>query len=205
MNGNLYIIWAPSGGGKTSLVEALMSSDPYVRRSISHTTRPPREGEVNGKDYHFVDQTDFQKMVEHGDFLEHAEVYGNLYGTSQRWIKDTLTAGLDVFLTIDWQGGRQVRQIFSELIGIYVLPPSLAALEQRLRDRRQDSPEVIEQRLASAKKDLEHLGEFDYVIINEDFKRAAADLAAIVRGKRLHRDAQLRRHKNLIQELMKGS
>ncbi|MES2353928.1 MAG: guanylate kinase [Pseudomonadota bacterium] len=203
MTGNLYIIWSPSGGGKTSLVEALMFRDPYVRRSVSHTTRPPRVHEVNDRQYHFVDRPAFEQMINHGDFLEYAEVYGNLYGTSHRWITETLAAGLDVFLTIDWQGGEQVRRIFPALIGIYVLPPSLAILEQRLRDRQQDSEEVIARRLATAQEDLSHLAEFDYVIINEDFNRAVDDLAAIVRAKRLRRDPQLMRHQDLIQALMK--
>ncbi|HVK54456.1 MAG TPA: guanylate kinase [Burkholderiales bacterium] len=203
MMGNLYIIWSPSGGGKTSLVAELTRRDPFVRHSVSHTTRIPRDGELEGRDYHFVDRPSFQHMVENGDFLEHAEVYGALYGTSQHWIKDTLAAGMDIFLTIDWQGGMQVRKIFPDLISIYVLPPSLAVLEQRLKNRRQDSLEVILKRLASAREDLSHLVEFDYVIINEDFSRAVDDLAAIVRARRLHRDAQLKRHQDLIQALMK--
>ena len=204
MTGNLYIIWSPSGGGKTSLVTALMARDPHVRRSVSHTTRAPRKGERNGREYYFVDRATFQRMIENGDFLEYAEVYGNLYGTSLRWINDTLAAGLDVFLTIDWQGGAQVRRLFPELIGIYVLPPSLTALEQRLRGRGQDSEAVIAQRLAVTREDLSHLGKFDYVIINEDFSQAVDDLAAIVRAKRLGRDAQLKRHEALIQDLTKG-
>lgn len=205
MIGNLYIVWSPSGGGKTSLVEALTSRDPYVRRSVSHTTRPPREGEINGREYHFVDRTTFEQMVENADFLEHAEVYGNLYGTSQKWIKDTLTSGYDVFLTIDWQGAEQVRRLFPSLVSVYILPPSLSALEQRLRNRQQDSAEVITNRLNAAKADLGHLGEFDYVIINDDFKQATDDLYAIVRAKHLRRDAQLKRHSDLINELLKGN
>lgn len=205
MIGNLYIVWSPSGGGKTSLVEALTRRDPYVRRSVSHTTRAARAGEANGREYHFVDRSTFEQMVENADFLEHAEVYGNLYGTSQRWIKDTLTSGHDVFLTIDWQGAEQVRRIFPSLVSVYILPPSLVALEQRLKNRQQDSEEVIANRLNAAKADLGHLGEFDYVIINDDFNRAADDLYAIVRTKRLRRDAQLKRHSDLIQELLKGN
>lgn len=204
MTGNLYIIWAPSGGGKTSLVETLMVLDPFVRRSISHTTRQPRAGELHGREYYFIDRQAFDEMVKSGDFLEHAEVYDNHYGTSKRWIKDTLEAGLDVFLTIDWQGGLQVRKVFPELIGIYVVPPSLDVLEQRLKNRK-DSPEDIKKRLAEVQKDLSHLDEFDYVIINEDFTRAVIDLAAIVRTKRLQRDVQQERHRDLIQALMKGN
>ncbi len=206
MIGNLYIVWSPSGGGKTSLVEALTRRDPFVRRSVSHTTRMPREGEMHGREYYFVDRLTFEQMVENGDFLEHAEVYGNLYGTSQQWIKDTLTSGNDVFLTIDWQGAEQIRRIFPSLVSVYILPPSLTVLEERLKNRKQDSPEVITQRLTAAKADLGHLGEFDYVIINDDFNKAADDLYAIVHAKRLRRDAQLKRYSDLIQELLlKGS
>lgn len=203
MPGNLYIIWSPSGGGKTSLVTALATIDHNVRRSVSYTTRPPREGEVDGREYHFVDRATFQRMTDAGDFLEHAEVYGNYYGTSARWIEATLAAGHDVFLTIDWQGGIQVRAHFPDLIGIYVLPPSLAVLRERLEARGQDSPEVIARRLAAAQDDLSHLVEFDYVIINDLFETALADLAAIVRAERLRCRVQTQRHESLIHNLMK--
>ncbi len=204
MRGNLYIIWSPSGGGKTSLVESLMLRDSLVRRSVSHTTRAPRAGEAAGREYHFVDQAQFQRMIANGDFLEHAQVYGNFYGTSQRWLEQTLNAGLDVFLTIDWQGGQQVRRVFPHLIGIYVLPPSLAVLHERLKKRGQDSADVVARRIAAIRDDLSHLAEFDYVIINEDFNRAVDDLSAIVRANRLSREAQLQSHPNLIEDLMKG-
>ena len=204
MPGNLYIIWSPSGGGKTSLVTALAARDSNVCRSVSHTTRAARVGEIDGREYHFVDRATFQRMTGSGDFLEHAEVYGNYYGTSERWISDALAAGRDIFLTIDWQGGVQVRRRFPGVIGIYVLPPSLAVLEQRLKARGQDSNEVVARRLAAARDDLSHLIEFDYVIINDQFETAVADLAAIVRAQRLKREAQMKRHESLIENLMKG-
>ena len=204
MPGNLYIIWSPSGGGKTSLVTALAARDSNVCRSVSHTTRAARAGEIDGREYHFVDRATFQGMTGSGDFLEHAEVYGNYYGTSERWISDALAAGRDIFLTIDWQGGVQVRHRFPGLIGIYVLPPSLAVLEQRLKARGQDSNEVVARRLAAARDDLSHLIEFDYVIINDQFETAVAELAAIVRAQRLKREAQMKRHESLIENLMKG-
>ena len=204
MPGNLYIIWSPSGGGKTSLVTALAARDSNVCRSVSHTTRAARVGEIDGREYHFVDRATFQGMTGSGDFLEHAEVYGNYYGTSERWISDALAAGRDIFLTIDWQGGVQVRHRFPGLIGIYVLPPSLAVLEQRLKARGQDSNEVVARRLAAARDDLSHLIEFDYVIINDQFETAVAELAAIVRAQRLKREAQMKRHESLIENLMKG-
>ena len=204
MPGNLYIIWSPSGGGKTSLVTALAARDSNVCRSVSHTTRAARAGEIDGREYHFVDCATFQRMTGSGDFLEHAEVYGNYYGTSERWISDALAAGRDIFLTIDWQGGVQVRRRFPGVIGIYVLPPSLAVLEQRLKARGQDSNEVVARRLAAARDDLSHLIEFDYVIINDQFETAVAELAAIVRAQRLKREAQMKRHESLIENLMKG-
>lgn len=204
MPGNLYIIWSPSGGGKTSLVTALAARDSNVCRSVSHTTRAARAGEIDGREYHFVDRATFQGMTGSGDFLEHAEVYGNYYGTSERWISDALAAGRDIFLTIDWQGGVQVRRRFPGVIGIYVLPPSLAVLEQRLKARGQDSNEVVARRLAAARDDLSHLIEFDYVIINDQFETAVAELAAIVRAQRLKREAQMKRHESLIENLMKG-
>ena len=204
MPGNLYIIWSPSGGGKTSLVTALAARDSNVCRSVSHTTRAARAGEIDGREYHFVDRATFQGMTGSGDFLEHAEVYGNYYGTSERWISDALAAGRDIFLTIDWQGGVQVRHRFPGLIGIYVLPPSLAVLEQRLKARGQDSNEVVARRLAAARDDLSHLIEFDYVIINDQFETAVAELAAIVWAQRLKREAQMKRHESLIENLMKG-
>lgn len=185
MTGNLYIVSAPSGAGKTSLVRALLEGDPHLSLSISYTTRPPRPGEENGVHYHFVTREVFQEMLKQGAFLESAEVYGNYYGTSQRWIEAEMGRGHDVLLEIDWQGATQVRRIFPAAISIYILPPSLEALEQRLRDRGQDSAEVIARRLAAAREDIAHALEYDYLVVNERFDQALADLRAIIRAKRL--------------------
>lgn len=185
MTGNLYIVSAPSGAGKTSLVRALLEDDPHLRLSVSYTTRPPRPGEENGVHYHFVTREVFQEMLKQGAFLESAEVYGNYYGTSQRWIEAEMGRGHDVLLEIDWQGATQVRRIFPAAISIYILPPSLEALEQRLRNRGQDSAEVIARRLAAAREDMTHALEYDYLVVNERFDQALADLRAIIRAKRL--------------------
>jgi len=164
--GNLFIVAAPSGAGKTSLVKALLENDPGIELSISYTTRPPRPGELNGQHYHFVDKAEFERMLERGDFLESAEVYGNFYGTSQPWIQAERKSGRDILLEIDWQGAAQVRKLIPEAIGIFILPPSLPALEQRLSKRGQDSAEVVARRVAAAREDISHVGEFDYAIIN---------------------------------------
>jgi guanylate kinase len=201
--GNLFIVAAPSGAGKSSLVSALLQSDSQVRLSISHTTRQARPGEASGREYHFAARETFEAMIAAGDFLEHANVYGNLYGTSKSWIGETLSSGLDVILEIDWQGARQVRRLFADCVGIYILPPSLEVLEQRLRDRGQDNPEVIATRLAAAREDMGHLSEFDYVIINNDFQEALADLCAIFRAARLTREKQQARLAVLIHKLLK--
>ena len=203
MNGNLFIIAAPSGGGKSSLVAALLERDPALSLSISYTTRAPRPGEVNGREYHFVTLEAFHRMREAGEFLECAEVYGNWYGTSQNWIASTMAAGRDVLLEIDWQGAQQVRRLFPAAVSIFVLPPSLQALKQRLKGRNTDSPEVIARRLAAMAEDVSHLAEFDYVIINNQFDEAAQDLQSIVRAQRLHGDAQIARHHKLINQLVK--
>jgi guanylate kinase len=201
--GNLFIIAAPSGAGKSSLVSALLQRDSQVRLSISHTTRSPRSGEASAHEYHFVERETFEAMIVAGDFLEHANVYGNLYGTSKSWIAETLTSGLDVILEIDWQGAQQVRRLFADCLGIYILPPSLEVLDQRLRARGQDNSEVIATRLAAAREDMGHLSEFDYVIINNDFQEALADLCAIFRAARLTREKQQARHAVLIHKLLK--
>ena len=187
MIGSLFIVSAPSGAGKSSLVNAVLAEDKQLAVSISFTTRPPREGEVNGREYHFVDKKTFAAMLERGEFLESAEVHGNLYATSQKWIKDTRARGLDILLEIDWQGARQVRRTFPEAIGIFVLPPMpvLGELEERLRKRGKDSEEVIRRRLRDAQIEISHAQEFDYVIINNEFSEAARDLAAIIRASRL--------------------
>jgi guanylate kinase len=198
--GNLLIVAAPSGAGKTSLVAALLQADPAVRLSVSFTTRPPRPGDIDGRDYHFVTVPAFAAMRERGDFLESAEVHGNLYGTSRTWVMERLAAGEDILLEIDWQGAAQVRRSFADAIGVFVLPPSMAVLEQRLRGRAADSAEVIARRLAAAREEISHVAEFDYVIINEHFDEAVRDLVDIVRAERLRTARQLRRHRNLLDQ-----
>jgi len=199
--GNLFVISAPSGAGKTSLVREVLQADNRVRLSVSYTTRAPRPGEVEGRDYHFISRERFQQMLDHGDFVESAKVYDNYYGTSQRWLEGAMREGSDIILEIDWQGAAQVRRIFPEASGIFILPPSLETLKQRLIGRRQDSAEIIAHRLAAAREDIRHVGEFDYVIINNDFNVAAQDLLAIFRARRLELSRQSVRHTALIQEL----
>ena len=201
MSGTLFIVSAPSGAGKTSLVRALLAADPGVRLSISHTTRPMRPGEADGRDYHFISRDVFDAMRARGDFLESAEVHGNFYGTSRAWISEGMMAGDDVLLEIDWQGALQVRRIMAEAVGIFVLPPSLDALAERLANRATDSPEVIARRMSAARSEIGHVGEFDYVIINTEFEDAARDLIAIVRARRLRLTAQLSRHRQLIDSM----
>jgi guanylate kinase len=203
MSGNLFIVWAPSGAGKSSLIAALLEKDPNVRQSVSFTTRAPREGEIEGKHYHFVTRDVFQKMIIAGDFLEHAEVYGNFYGTSKKWIDNAMHNGFDVVMAIDWQGAQQIHKIFPAIVGVFILPPSLEVLRQRLTARGQDSADVIERRLASAHEDMSHLGEFDYVIINNEFADAVSDLLAIFRSQRLKREAQFKRNSSIISKLIK--
>jgi len=197
--GNLFIVAAPSGAGKTSLVAALLQADPAVRLSVSFTTRPPRPGEVHGRDYHFVSVQDFEALRDRGELLESAEVHGNFYGTSRTWVAERTAAGEDIVLEIDWQGARQVRRSLAGAIGIFVLPPSMAQLEERLRGRASDSAEVIACRLAAAREEIAHVSEFDYVIINERFDEAVRDLVGIVRAERLRLARQLRRHPNLLE------
>lgn len=201
MSGTLYIVSSPSGGGKTSLVKALLEAEPDVRLSVSYTTRPARPGEVDGRDYHFVSLAAFQDMEQAGEFLESAEIYGNRYGTSQKWIDAERAAGRDVLLEIDWQGARQVRRLMPHAVSIFVLPPSMEALESRLKGRGQDSDEVIRRRLTAAREEISHSSEYDYVIINEEFSRAALDLRSIVRAERLKAGPQLARHTTLINRM----
>lgn len=190
MRGNLFVVVAPSGAGKTSLVAALLKEEPNIRLSISHTTRGPREGEQDGREYHFVERSAFEKMIAAGDFLEHADVYGNYYGTSRRWIEDELEGDHDVLLEIDWQGARQVRKLFPAMVGIFILPPSLAELRKRLLSRGKDAPEAIEKRMASARNEISHVLEFEYIIVNERFEAALTDLVSIVRAARVSRAQQ---------------
>jgi len=201
MLGNLFIISAPSGAGKTSLVHALLNINPQIDLSISYTTRKPRAGEHDGKDYHFVSREVFLAMMSRGEFLESAEVYGNLYGTSQTWISQEIDKGRDILLEIDWQGASQVRRLFPECISVFVLPPSTEALEQRLKGRGKDNHEVIAKRMAAVREDVTHVAEFDYVIINDNLNEALRELNAVVLATRVRRDRQLTRHQALINQL----
>jgi guanylate kinase len=190
MPGNLFVVVAPSGAGKTSLVNRLLERDPSVHLSISYTTRAPRDGEKHGREYHFVDKPTFEKMIEQGDFLEHANVYGNYYGTSKRWIEHELAGDHDVLLEIDWQGAQQLRGLFRHMVGIFILPPSIEDLRKRLESRGKDSPETIRKRMASAQEDISHVLEFEYIIVNESFEEALADLESVVRATRVSRAQQ---------------
>jgi len=201
MNGILFIISSPSGGGKTTLVKALLEAEPGVRLSVSYTTRPPRPGEINGRAYHFVTPSEFERMLEAGEFLESAVIYGNSYGTSQKWIERELAGGYDVLLEIDWQGAQQVRRLMRQVVSIFILPPSLAELESRLKGRGQDSPEEVARRLAAARDEIGHVSEYEYVIINEDFNRAALDLRSVIRAERLTTVRQLDRHSHLFNRM----
>lgn len=199
--GALFIISAPSGAGKTTLVRKLMDHDPGIRHSISYTTRSPRPAERNGHDYHFVDIQTFLTMRERGDFLEWAEVHGNFYGTSRAWLLDEMRAGRDTLLEIDWQGAQQVRALMPHAVSIFIVPPSIPELERRLRGRGQDSEEVIQRRVAAALSELRHVDEFDFVIINNDLQKALADLAAAVRASRLEFSRQRARHPEVFRFL----
>jgi guanylate kinase len=182
--GVLFVITAPSGAGKSSLIDALLKSDASLKLSISYTTRAPRPGEQDGREYHFVDTETFLAMRSRGEFLESAEVHGNHYGTSKQVIRDTLERGEDLILEIDWQGARQVRALYPGCVGIFILPPSVEELERRLRGRGQDSDAVIRRRLANAREEIEHRHEFEYAIINKDFEAARSELAEIIRKER---------------------
>jgi guanylate kinase len=201
MPARIFIVSAPSGAGKSSLVAALLSEEKNIALSVSHTTRAPRTGERHGKEYFFISPEQFASMREQGDFLECAQVYGNHYGTSRAWVEDTLRGGKDIVLEIDWQGARQLRHVFPQAIGIFILPPSLPVLKQRLESRGKDAPEVIARRLAAAQEDVQHVGDFDYVIINKEFSEAVRDLTSIVRAERLRREPQVARHRELIEQL----
>jgi guanylate kinase len=182
--GSLFVITAPSGAGKTSLTKALLASEPGLKLSTSFTTRAPRPGEQNGREYHFVTEPTFHAMRERGEFLEHALVHGNRYGTSRKVIAETLERGQDLVLEIDWQGAAQVRKLYPDCVGIFILPPSIEELERRLRGRGQDTEAVIQRRLANAQEEMAHAGEFEYRIINKDFDTAKAELERIVRERR---------------------
>ncbi len=202
-SGCLFVLAAPSGGGKTSLTRELLVREPGIRLSVSYTTRPPRPGEQDGVHYHFVDEAKFMALKSAGEFLEHAFVHGNWYATSATWLKRQVTEGYDMLLEIDWQGAAQVRKLIASSVLIFILPPSLALLEERLRKRGQDSKAVIARRLEAAREEMRHCGDFDYVIMNQDFARAVDDLSAIVRAARLTAPRQQIRHARLIAELTK--
>lgn len=200
--GTLYIVSAPSGAGKTSLVRALLQSTPDLVVSVSHTTRAPRPGEVDGRDYHFIDLPAFERMVADKAFVEHARVFGNCYGTSRSATLDRLRAGSDVILEIDWQGARQVRAAMPEALSIFIVPPSRQALEERLRGRRQDSEEVIARRMRDAVNEMRHYDEYDFLVVNDHFETALNELRAILLAHRLRREPQAARHRALLGELL---
>jgi guanylate kinase len=204
MMSTLYIVSAPSGAGKTSLVEALIASTPGIVRSVSHTTRAPRPGEHDGVDYYFVDPERFAEMVDEGRFLEHAEVFGNHYGTSVDGVDDSLADGDDVILVIDWQGAENVRQQRPDAQSIFIVPPSLAALRERLSSRGQDDAEVVEGRLAEARSEIEHYHDFDYLVVNDRFDEAGDDLRHIVLARRLQCRRQAERQRGLLGDLLGG-
>ena len=194
MTGLLFVITAPSGAGKSSLIAKLLADESGLTLSVSYTTRPPRPGERDGRDYHFVDLRAFEAMLERGEFLESAEVHGHRYGTSQKVIDEVRARGRDLVLEIDWQGAEQVRRLYPESIGIFILPPSMAELARRLRARAQDAEDVIRRRLRNAAEEMSHAAEFKYAIINNNFDDARLDLRAIVRAERLATGRQLERH-----------
>lgn len=204
MSGTLFIIAAASGTGKTSLVKALVECDDRLGVSVSHTTRAARPGEVDGVNYHFTDRESFRADVAAGQFLEHAEVFGNLYGTSKTWVEQRLAEDHDVILEIDWQGAEIVRQLMPQALSVFILPPSLKALAERLNSRGTDSDEVIAHRLSEAIADIGHYSDFDYLVINDDFATALGDLQAIVRAARQSHRAQSQRQATLIRRLLSG-
>ena len=200
--GHLYVISAPSGAGKTSLVAALLKQDAGVEVSVSHTTRAPRPGEQDGVNYNFVDISSFESLIAEGDFLEHARVFGNYYGTSRSWVQQRLASGQDVILEIDWQGARQVREVEPDAVSIFILPPSREALRQRLESRGQDSDEVIAQRMAEATSESSQYSEYDFLVINDDFDEALVALQSIFTSQRLRTPVQQKRHQQMLAALL---
>jgi guanylate kinase len=202
MRGNVLIVAAPSGAGKSSLVNAVLALEPRIRLSISSTTRPPRPGESEGEHYHFVSRAEFDRQLSVDSFLEHAQVHGNCYGTARAAVEPLLAQGIDVLLEIDWQGARQVRSRLPDAISVFIFPPSRTELERRLRSRGQDSDEVIARRLAAAHEEMSHYREFDYLLVNDDFDTAVQELRAIFVARRLCRAVQSERHAELIAALL---
>lgn len=202
MIGTLFIFSAPSGAGKTSLVKALLETTRYIGVSVSHTTRAPRPGEENGVSYHFVNSAEFQQLIGEGAFLEHAQVFDNFYGTSQRWVESELAAGRDVILEIDWQGAAQVRRLMPDAVSVFIAPPSIEALQDRLSNRGQDDEATIARRMRDARSEMSHYGEFDYLIINDDFDNSLEELRAIVIARRHRLEAQQLRHQTTLSALL---
>ncbi len=200
--GTLYIVSAASGTGKTSLLNVLLQQADNIAVSVSHTTRPMRPGEEDGKHYHFVDKSQFEALIEKGDFLEHAQVFGNYYGTSQSAVQQQLSTGIDVILEIDWQGAQQVRRLMPEAVSIFILPPSRQALQDRLTGRGQDSEEVITGRMNEAISEMSHFHEYDYVVVNDSFEVALAELKSIFQAERLSIARQSERHQAMIESLL---
>ncbi len=203
--GTLYTISAPSGAGKTSLVAQLLKTDNLVKVSVSHTTRQMRPGEVDGVNYNFVSKDEFVEKISQGDFLEHAEVFGNFYGTSQAWVVETLEQGIDVILEIDWQGAAQVRRAMPDTLGIFILPPSVSALRERLTGRGQDGEDIISKRMAEAISEMSHYHEANFLVINDNFDEALLDLLAILRAQRLEITKQCDANSTLLQQLLSKS
>lgn len=200
-SGSLFVVSAPSGAGKTTLVKLLLDRDRQVRHSISYTTRAPRPGEQNGREYHFIDVATFLSMRDRGEFIEWAEVHGNFYGTSRPWLEAQMQSGHDMLLEIDWQGAQQVREIFPDAVGIFIMPPSLLELERRLRGRGQDAEDVIRRRVAAALGEMRHVGEFDFVIINNNLQEALDDLCVAVQASRQRFTHQAARHPEVFRFL----
>ncbi|PMH46012.1 guanylate kinase [Vibrio sp. 10N.286.49.B3] len=202
--GTLYIVSAPSGAGKSSLISAMLETNPTyaMKVSVSHTTRDARPGEIDGTHYHYIAKEEFKSLIEQGLFLEYAEVFGNYYGTSRVWIEDNLNKGIDVFLDIDWQGARQIREQMPQAKSIFILPPSNGELERRLNTRGQDAPEVIAKRMSEAKSEISHYNEYDYMIINDDFDNALIDFKAIIRAERLKQDKQSAKYQGMLTALL---
>jgi len=203
--GTLFVISAASGAGKTSLVKSVLQHVSDIEVSVSHTTRAPREGEVDGVDYHFVDKEAFQTMVDDGEFFESATVFGNMYGTSRQHIEEQLLKGKDVILEIDWQGAQQIRRLVTDCRTIFIVPPSIIALRERLTSRGQDDESIINQRMLEAISEMSHYVEFDYLIINDDFDEARDNLAAIIKGNRMLHEHQQQKHADLLAKLLSGS
>lgn len=202
MRGTLFIVAAPSGAGKSSIVNACLARDRNIRLSISFTSRAPRPGERHAEHYHFVGEAEFQRMIDAGDFFEYARVHGDWKGTARQSVEPQLASGQDVLLEIDWQGARQVRAQVPEAVGVFILPPSRAALEERMRKRGQDSEETIRRRLAAAREEMSHHGEFDYLIVNEDFDAAVEEMCTVFAASRLRGGVQAVRHAALIDTLL---